>query len=512
MSTVPAPADASPPLAPGLLRLLDHPPLREIPRPRQIFVNRNTRMSEIEVVGFDMDYTLGTYRLRRIEELSYAMTLERLISVAGYPRELASLAYDHSFVMRGLVVDKDYGNLFKSDRFNHVGRCYHGRHPLDPEVWRKLYRDTKFRVAAPRFAWIDTLFALPEAALYAQIIELLESQKQAIDYAKLYEDIRHAIDEVHRDGTLKARIRARIEDFVAPDVELGPALHKLRSSGKKLFLLTNSLFDYTDAVMSHVLDGRLPEYPSWRNYFDVIVVGAQKPRFFSDRTPFFEITPQGPAPEPADSLERGRVYEGGNLADFERLLKISGDRILYVGDHIYGDILRSKKSSLWRTCMVVEELETELEYTEAHAEEIRELAAREMLRARLDDALNQRKLQLNIADKRVAKGDPSGEAERRRLKLELEKLRKAARALDAEIETLAAQVENGFNRHWGLLFKEGNENSRFGEQIEDYACLYTSRVSNFLAYSPMQYFRAPRAAMAHERAHAKLAPLGDDRL
>ena len=510
MSTVSASADASPSLSPALQRLLDHPPVREIPRPRQIFVNRNTRMSEIEVVGFDMDYTLGTYRLRRIEELSYAMTLERLIAVAGYPRELASLTYDHSFVMRGLVVDKDYGNLFKSDRFNHVGRCYHGRHPLDPKVWRKLYRDTKFRVAAPRFAWIDTLFALPEAALYAQIIELLESKGQAVDYAKLYEDIRHAIDEVHRDGTLKSRIRARIEDFVAPDPELGPALHKLRSSGKKLFLLTNSLLDYTDDVMRHVLDGRLPEYPSWRNYFDVIVVGAQKPRFFSERAPFFEVTPTGPATEPPETLERGRIYEGGNLVDFERLLEISGERILYVGDHIYGDILRSKKSSLWRTCMIVEELETELTYTEAHAEEIRELGAREMLRARLDDALNQRKLQLNLADKRAAWGVGGGEAERRALKLELEKLRKAARTLDTEIETLASEVENGFNRNWGLLFKEGNENSRFGEQIEDYACLYTSRVSNFVFYSPMQYFRSPRATMPHERAMVRISPYGDE--
>src|SRR5262249_12579412 len=156
----------------------------------------------------------------------------------------------------------------------------------------------------------------------------------AVDYGKLYEDIRHAIDEVHRDGTLKARIQARIEDFVAPDPELGPALHKLRSSGKKLFLLTNSLLEYTDCVMRHVLDGRLPEYPSWRNYFDVVVVGAQKPRFFSERAPFFEVSgagPDGAAAEPAEALERGKVYEGGNLADFERLLTISGDRILYVG-------------------------------------------------------------------------------------------------------------------------------------------------------------------------------------
>jgi hypothetical protein len=40
---------------------------------------------------------------------------------------------------------------------------------------------------------------------------------------------------------------------------------------------------------------------------------------------------------------------------------------------------------------------------------------------------------------------------------------------------------------------------RFGEQVEDYACLYTSRVSNLLQYSPLRYFRAPRDKMPHER-------------
>ncbi len=76
---------------------------------------------------------------------------------------------------------------------------------------------------------------------------------------------------------------------------------------------------------------------------------------------------------------------------------------------------------------------------------------------------------------------------------------------------LQRAVEEGFNPYWGLTFKEGNENSRFGEQIEDYACVYTSRVSNFVFYSPMQYFRSLRAAMPHERAApSRISPWGDE--
>jgi hypothetical protein len=65
-------------------------------------------------------------------------------------------------------------------------------------------------------------------------------------------------------------------------------------------------------------------------------------------------------------------------------------------------------------------------------------------------------------------------------------------------DRLEEEVDLCYNSSWGPLFKEGNENSRFGAQVEDYACLYTSRVSNFLAYSPLRYFRAPRAKMPHE--------------
>ena len=36
-------------------------------------------------------------------------------------------------------------------------------------------------------------------------------------------------------------------------------------------------------------------------------------------------------------------------------------QVLYIGDHIYGDVLSSKKKLGWRTMLVVPELEAELE-------------------------------------------------------------------------------------------------------------------------------------------------------
>jgi len=68
----------------------------------------------------------------------------------------------------------------------------------------------------------------------------------------------------------------------------------------------------------------------------------------------------------------------------------------------------------------------------------------------------------------------------------------------SSIQLLAAKLRGQANPRWGLLFKDGNENSRFGDQVQTYACVYTGRVSNFGAYSPTYYFRAPWETLPHE--------------
>ena len=491
-----------------LQRLLHSPGLsgHDLPASRQVYTNRALRLEQISMIGFDMDYTLAVYSMRHIEELAFHMTLERLVEKRGYPRILSGITYDHEFVIRGLVVDKDHGNLFKMDRHNYVGRCYHGRQLLPLDERRALYQNEKIRLSLPRFAWIDTLFSLPEACLYAEIIETLERRDPAgphkVDYHQLYDDVRASIDEVHRDGSLKTELKKDLAKYIVRDPELAPALHKLRSGGKKLFILTNSLWDYTDAVMEYLLEGQLPEYPSWRNYFDLVIVGAQKPAFFAEPRPFVELDPAGNiVVDKATSLERGKVYEGGNLFDFERMTGHAGEAVLYVGDHIYGDIIRNRKSSLWRTCFVVQELEREIEYIEQHQGEIHRLRELDHARQRIDDLINHLKLTLNALERAQARG-PSGpdlDLKRARSKAELEALRRYFKQILSEEQSLEDGVERGMNRFWGLCFKEGNENSRFGEQVVNYADLYTSRVSNFLYYSPMQVFRSPRDTMPHER-------------
>ena len=124
-------------------------------------------------------------------------------------------------------------------------------------------------------------------------------------------------------------------------------------------------------------------------------------------------------------------------------------------------------------------------------------------------------VKLNQIERRLEREKPSPELaqelqdEFRVVKAELDRLRKAQRECIDISRTLESDLETGFNPYWGLHFKERNENSRFGEQVEQYACLYTSRVSNFVFYSPQHYFRSQREVMPHEAATAfKMSVLG----
>jgi HAD superfamily 5'-nucleotidase-like hydrolase len=491
-----------------------------IARQNRIYCNRDLRMSSIAWVGFDMDYTLAIYNQQEMDELSVKATIEKLVA-RGYPDFIRSIPCDITFPVRGLLIDKRYGHILKMNRYKFVTKGYHGFRELAKDELRALYHSKKIRPATPRYHWIDTLYALSEAALYAALVEALEKRGMAIDYAKTFTDIRESIDEAHRDGTILETVAGDFRRFVNKDHSLAPTLHKLRSAGKKLFVLTNSRWSYTDKMMSYLLHGEMAEYPHWRNYFDIVIVAATKPAFFQERRPLLargekEGDKLEPAPFP---LERGKIYEGGNLHDLERALGAMGDEVLYIGDHIYGDILRSKKESAWRTAMIIQELDGEVQAHDACREDIGRAQLLEDARDRLEDELRFYQTRYKEMSRRephdgdgtsaasprrgqyqglngFAVADPEGE--RARIKRAIDRVRGRLRLIEAELQTIERRIDQRFQPFWGSLLKEENEQSSFGAQVEEYACLYTSRVSNFLFYSPQQYFRGPRDEMAHE--------------
>jgi hypothetical protein len=81
---------------------------------------------------------------------------------------------------------------------------------------------------------------------------------------------------------------------------------------------------------------------------------------------------------------------------------------------------------------------------------------------------------------------------------QIEDLDKHGAELEGEIESVRVKIDRAYNPRWGSLFREGNESSRFGHQLKDFACVYTSRVSNFLHYPWNYYFQSPVGYMPHD--------------
>jgi len=472
---------------------------------RKVFVNRNLKMKKIKMIGFDMDYTLAPYEKLNIETLQYKMVQKRLVENSGFPQKILAYEYLDDFVILGLFLDLKTGNLLKIDRYNFVIKGYHGLKKLSDDELSRTYRQTTTPLNLQEdFVRIDTLFSLPETSLFSQIVNDYAPGTFYDSFKELYEKIRKTTDMIHRDGSLKKEITSNISKYIKKSIDLPLTLHNFRNSGKKLFLLTNSYFEYTNKVMSYLLDGALNEYETWKDYFDLIIVGSKKPLFFSDGATLYKLDDDGNKIN--DENFTTKIFQGGNLEHLENFTGLKGENILYVGDHIYGDILKVKKTSLWRTCLIVEDLEKEIKINEENKDMFKSLMRYDQKINVLDSALNYQKMMVKSLKKSLSMDNITRSSLEKKVLTELiaktedniSKIKKLLVDNTREYHILNNTLSKRYNKYWGMIFKEDREKTKFSEQLESFACLYTSRVTNFLFYSPKQYFRSPMEVMAHE--------------
>ena len=463
---------------------------------RRLFCNRTLNLRSIKVIGFDMDYTLIHYHVHAWEGRAYAHLQQRL-AAQGWPVE--HLTFEPDRVMRGLVIDKQLGNILKVNRFGYIKMAMHGLKMLGLDDQRKAYGRTLVDLAdTTRYVFLNTLFEVSEGCMYAQLVDLLDERKipETLGYEALYRRVRFMLDRAHVEGELKAEILANPDLYVALDEELPLALLDQREAGKKLVLITNSEWSYTQAMMSYAFDRFLPDGQTWRDLFSYIVVSARKPGFFSQAALAFEVVDNhGMLRLVEGTLEEGKVYFGGHADMLEKALGVDGDQILYVGDHMLSDVLQSKKLQQWRTALILRELEDELLSLQAWRPKQREIdrlmRQKEVLEFQFSQLRAQRQRQ------RVGYGPILVDAEA--TQEAMNELRDGMLALDAKVAPLVAEGAQISNKHWGLLMRTGNDKSLLARQIEHHADIYTSRVSNFLYETPFVFLRSLRGSLPHDR-------------
>ncbi|XP_050530900.1 cytosolic purine 5'-nucleotidase isoform X2 [Daktulosphaira vitifoliae] len=454
----------------------------------RIFVNRSLHLENIKFYGFDMDYTLAEYKSPAYERLGFALAVERLVSL-GYPTQILQFEYDPTFPVRGLWFDSLYGTLLKVDSYGNILVCVQGFEFLKHSQVYELYPNKFLQLDESRVYVLNTLFNLPETYLLACLINYfttspnytrektgVRSGDLSMSFNSIFQDVRNAIDWLHIHGDLKARTIQNLSDYVNKDPRLPMILDRIRQSGAKVFLLTNSDYWFTNKIMTYLFDyphGASPTEPhrDWQTYFDIIVVDARKPLFFSEGTILRQVDTKTGALKMGTHigpLLKGQVYSGGSCDVFTKLIGAKGKDVLYVGDHIFGDILKSKKIRGWRTFLIVPELVQELHVWTDKCQLFTELQ-------NFDIALGN--LYKNLDSSTNEKPDIS-------------KLRISMRDVTHKMDLSYGMM--------GSLFRSGSRQTFFSSQVTRYADIYAASFLNLIYYPFCYMFRAPAMLMPHE--------------
>ena len=466
------------------------------PPDRRVYSNRTLNFRSLRAVGYDMDYTLVHYYPDVWEGAAFAHAVG-LLEGRGWPTD--TLRFDHQQYVQGLIIDLQLGNLVKPSRFGYVIKAAHGTRQLSFDELRRAYSGTFVDLTEGRWVLLNTMFSLSEASLYAQLVDQLDAGRLLgpLGYDDVHTMVREVLEESHTQGVLKAQIIADPGRFVDLDPGLGTTLADQKAAGKSLVLVTNAEWPYVQAMMAWTVDSQLPGDMGWRDLFDLIVVEARKPSFFSGRHACYRLVdPERNLLEPHRGLmQRGEVYVGGHAALVEASLGLSGAEVLYVGDHIVGDVQASKATLRWRTCLILRELEDEIGGQQGFAPRERELSALMADKSEVEQRVAQLRLERLHARAAAA---TLGDATRRRVDGELNAALAASARLDETIAPLAQEAGALGNPTWGLLLRAGNDKSLFANLLERSADVYTSRVSNLGLETPYAYLRAARPNLPHD--------------
>ncbi|KAH9391480.1 5'-nucleotidase domain-containing protein 3 [Tyrophagus putrescentiae] len=442
--------------------------------PQGVFANNELDMSEIDIFGFDYDYTLACYK-ESLHYLIYDLGREQLINKYQYPKELENFDYIPDFAIRGLHYDVETGFLMKIDTFHQIqlGSVYRGLTPVPDEEVQRIYRGSyvprKFIRSRDedtvRMKQLNDLFSVPEMCLLSNVTEYFLQQNIPFCSEILYHDVTNAIGSIH-PVLHKLLDEKRIDQYLEKNELLNDFLRHLRDNGKKMFVITNSPFHFVDNGMKYMIGD------DWRSLFDIVVVQARKPKFFTQQSrPFrrFNIAGDRMAWQRVADLERGQVYMEGTVFELLKMTGWHGSHVIYFGDQIFSDLADITLNYGWRTGAIIDELEKEIQTL--NSSEFREaVSALQALQQLVDEGHeNPNNLERSVLNQLTQQRD----------------------ALRFETKTL-------FNPQFGSIFRTHHNPTYFSRRLFRYSDIYMSKITNLMKYSLKHTFLPRRGLLPHE--------------
>ena len=145
------------------------------------------------------------------------------------------------------------------DRHKYVRTVMHGSQVLAAEERKAIYNKEVASYSESNFVNIDNAHLLVAAQLFSCMVEMLDKSTGTSlrSYATVYRDVKAAVEQsVQEGGVVTTAVKSNPAAYIVPDAGTVRTLQRLRSAGKKTFLLTNSMYDYTDKIMTHIVQTR----------------------------------------------------------------------------------------------------------------------------------------------------------------------------------------------------------------------------------------------------------------
>ena len=453
---------------------------------QKVFVNRILNMKKIKYIGLDMDHTLIRYKTKNFEALVYQRVIDELINHKNYPESIKKFKFVFQDAIRGLIVDSKNGNILKLSRYGAIRQSAHGTKKINYADQKQFYRSIYVDLGDPNYMAIDTSFSIAFCVLYSQLVDLKDKFPHDLpSYHMIALDVLSGVDKVHADGSLKLYISQHLDNFVIKEHSVVDGLKRFIHHGKKIFILTNSEYYYTKLLLDYAINPFLKDGETWQDLFEYTITLASKPRFFYDKLRFLNINPNTGCMTNITGPITPGIYQGGNATQFTDDLALVGDEILYIGDHIYGDILRLKKDCNWRTALVVEELGEEIAAQKKALPIEKEIIAAMSIKKDLECEY--------IAIQTACFDQGSNHCEP-----QLNTLQAQITTIDHQIANLLKKQQTFYNHKWERVFRAGAEESYFAYQVDRFACIYMEKLSDLLEHSPLTYVRANRRLLAHD--------------
>ncbi|XP_077988251.1 5'-nucleotidase domain-containing protein 3-like [Glandiceps talaboti] len=447
--------------------------------PTAVFANNEISLADIDVYGFDYDYTLATYT-EDLHHLIYKLAKDVLIKLKKYPEDIADLPYQPNFAVRGLHYDVTKGLLMKVDSFHYIqlGTVHRGLTAVSDEEVNRIYDGThiplsqmnSFHGSGANLRQMMDLFSIPEMTLLANIIEYFSEKNIPYDPEYLFVDIHDAVKSVHYSGAMHRTVGNAIAKYLESGKEVSELLRRLVSMGKKLFLVTNSAYSFVEKGMNFIIG------PDWLDLFEIVVTNARKPHFFSDSNrPFrhFDRHKKSPQWQKVFEFKKGQVYLEGNLEQLHLMTGWVGSSVLYFGDHVYSDLADPCLRHGWRTGAIIPELEPEI--NTMNSSEFKETVTWLV------------GLQ-NLIENEQIHDSPECQA--------------VIQEWLEERNQLRVKAKEVFNPQFGSLFRTYHNPTYFSRRLSRFADLYTSDIVNLLHYPTNFTFYPRRSALPHENYYS----------